>query len=269
MVTTRPRPLSRRAGRARRVNRTVDISVSSQAARQSSSSNWSKLPAGGPPVLLTRISAPPNRSRVAATSRARASGSVDSPISASPRALPGSASTSATACSSRLPLRANIATLQPSAASAMAAARPMPEDAPLTIAVHPSRPRSMVCEHSFTMFRLGLLNPNTDLGHTEAMAGVARGVLPEGSEVLAASPQRGPGSIESAADAVVAAAEMLALLGSLPPQDAYLVACFGDPGVDAARELTDAPVVGIGEAAFRAACLVGTRFGVVTTLPRG
>jgi len=119
------------------------------------------------------------------------------------------------------------------------------------------------------MFCLGLLNPNTDLGHTEAMAGVARGVLPEGSEVLAASPERGPASIESAADAVVAAAEMLALLRSLPPQDAYLVACFGDPGVDAARELTDAPVVGIGEAAFRAACLVGTRFGVVTTLPRG
>src|SRR6059058_958214 len=62
---------------------------------------------------------------------------------------------------------------------------------------------------------------------------------------------------------------MLALLRALPPPDAYLVACFGDPGVDAARELTDAPVVGIGEAAFRAACLVATRFGVVTTLPRG
>jgi len=127
----------------------------------------------------------------------------------------------------------------------------------------------MVCEHSFTMFRLGLLNPNTDRGHTEAMAGVARSVLPEGSEVLAASPERGPASIESAADAVVAAAEMLALLRSLPPQDAYLVACFGDPGLDAARELTDAPVVGMGEAAFRAACLVATRFGVVTTLARG
>ena len=119
------------------------------------------------------------------------------------------------------------------------------------------------------MFRLGLLNPNTDLSHTGAMAGVARDVLPEASEVLAASPERGPASIESAADAVVAAAEMLALLRSLPPQDAYLVACFCDPGLDAARELTDAPVVGIGEAAYRAACLVATRFGVVTTLPRG
>ncbi len=127
----------------------------------------------------------------------------------------------------------------------------------------------MVCEHIGMGFRLGLLNPNTDMGHTEAMAGVARGVLPDGSEVLAASPERGPASIESAADAVVAAAELLDLLRSLPPQDAYLVACFGDPGLDAARELTDAPVVGVGEAAYRAACLVAARFGVVTTLPRG
>jgi allantoin racemase len=119
------------------------------------------------------------------------------------------------------------------------------------------------------VFRLGLLNPNTDTRHTEAMAAVARAQLPEGSEVLAASPERGPTSIESAADAAVAAAEMLALLRAMPAQDAYLVACFGDPGVDAARELTDAPVVGIGEAAYRAACLVATRFGVVTTLPRG
>jgi allantoin racemase len=106
----------------------------------------------------------------------------------------------------------------------------------------------MVCEHSGMAFRLGLLNPNTDMRHTEAMAGVARGVLP---------------------DAAVAAAEMLALIRSLPAQDAYLVACFGDPGLDAARELTGAPVVGIGEAALRAACLVAARFGVVTTLPRG
>jgi allantoin racemase len=118
-------------------------------------------------------------------------------------------------------------------------------------------------------FRLGLLNPNTDMRHTEAMAAVARDVLPEPSEVLAASPGRGPSSIESAADAVVAGAEVLSLLRSQPPQDAYLIACFGDPGLDAARELTDAPVIGVGEAAFRAVGLVATRFGVVTTLPRG
>jgi allantoin racemase len=67
---------------------------------------------------------------------------------------------------------------------------------------------------------------------------------------------------------VVAAAEVAALVRELPAHDAYLVACFGDPGVGAARELTEAPVVGIGEAAFQAAVTIARRFAVITTLKR-
>ena len=118
------------------------------------------------------------------------------------------------------------------------------------------------------MFRLALINPNTDPHHTEAMGAVARAALPDGCEVTAVNPDRGPTSIASEADAVVAAAETAALVRSLPEHDAYLIACFGDPGLDAARELVTAPVVGIGEAAYTAATLVGKRFGVITTLPR-
>ena len=118
------------------------------------------------------------------------------------------------------------------------------------------------------MFRLALINPNTDEHHTEAMGGVARAALPDGCDVTAVNPNRGPTSIESAADSVVAAAEVAALVQALPDFDAYLIACFGDPGLDAARELTAAPVIGIGEAAYIAASLVAKRFGVITTLPR-
>jgi allantoin racemase len=118
-------------------------------------------------------------------------------------------------------------------------------------------------------FRLGLLNPNTDRGHTEAMAGVARSSLPPGCEVTAVTAARGPTSIESAADAAVATGEVAAMVLAHPGLDGYLIACFGDPGLDAARELTIAPVVGIGEAAFTAACLVSGRFAVITTLCRG
>jgi allantoin racemase len=119
-----------------------------------------------------------------------------------------------------------------------------------------------------TAFRLGLLNPNTTGGHTDAMAAVAASVLPEGAEVVALTAERGPETIESDADSVVAAAEVVELVRANDRLDAYLIACFGDPGLDAARELTEAPVVGIGEAAYRAACLVGRRFAVVTTLSR-
>jgi allantoin racemase len=120
-----------------------------------------------------------------------------------------------------------------------------------------------------SVFRLGLINPNTDARHTAAMRDVARGVLPDGCAVEAVSPERGPTSIESEADGVVAAAEVVGLVRALPEQDAYLIACFGDPGLDAARELTEAPVVGIGEAAHAAAAQVAKRFAVITTLPRG
>ena len=119
------------------------------------------------------------------------------------------------------------------------------------------------------MFRLALINPNTDEHHTEAMGGVARAALPDGCDVTAVNPNRGPTSIESAADSVVAAAEVAALVQALPDFDAYLIACFGDPGLDAARELAAAPVIGIGEAAFIAAAIVSGRFAVITTLARG
>ena len=50
--------------------------------------------------------------------------------------------------------------------------------------------------------------------------------------------------------------------------DAAIVACFGDPGLYAARELTEAPVVGIAEASFLLAMSLGHRFGIVSTVDR-
>ena len=49
---------------------------------------------------------------------------------------------------------------------------------------------------------------------------------------------------------------------------AHVIACFGDPGLDAARELSDAPVIGIAEAAMHIASFVSTKFSIVTTVDR-
>ena len=48
----------------------------------------------------------------------------------------------------------------------------------------------------------------------------------------------------------------------------HVIACFDDTGLDAARQIARAPVVGIGEAACHVATLVAHRFTVVTTLAR-
>jgi allantoin racemase len=50
--------------------------------------------------------------------------------------------------------------------------------------------------------------------------------------------------------------------------DGYVIACFGDPGLLAAREIAKGPVLGIAEAAMHAASLIATGFSVVTTLER-
>ncbi len=49
--------------------------------------------------------------------------------------------------------------------------------------------------------------------------------------------------------------------------DAAVIAAYGDPGLVAARELFDLPVVGMAEAAMLTACQLGARFAVVTFAP--
>lgn len=114
-----------------------------------------------------------------------------------------------------------------------------------------------------------LINPNTTRSMTDTIAAAARAAAAPGTEVRAVQPTFGPASIECHLDEVVAAAgvaEQVRRAGDWP--DAVVVACFGDPGVDAARELTAAPVLGIAEAAFHAASFLATSFSVVTTLTR-
>lgn len=116
--------------------------------------------------------------------------------------------------------------------------------------------------------RLLLVNPNTSTEMTAGIAAAARAVAAAGTEVTAVQPSFGPLSIEGHFDEAIAAAGVAEQLRHAPPHDAAVIACFGDPGLDAAREATSAPVLGIAEAAFHAASFVATGFSVVTTMQR-
>lgn len=115
-----------------------------------------------------------------------------------------------------------------------------------------------------------LINPNTSLGMTEVMAATARAVASAGTEILAVCPEEGAPSIEGHFDEAIATLGVLQQIkaGREAGVDGHIIACFGDPGLLAAREMARAPVVGIAEAAMHMATLVATRFSVVTTLPR-
>lgn len=117
---------------------------------------------------------------------------------------------------------------------------------------------------------LRVINPNTTAAMTETIGVAARKVAAPGTRVVATHPAGGPVSIESHFDEAVAAVGVLEEVraGERDGTDAYVIACFGDPGLLAARELTRAPVIGIAEAAFHLATMIATRFSVVTTLGR-
>jgi len=118
--------------------------------------------------------------------------------------------------------------------------------------------------------RIKLINPNTTWSMTDKMAAAARAVAMPGTEIVAVSPPGGPASIEGHYDEAVATIGLLEEIRSGEAQgfDGYIIACFGDPGLMAARELAQGPVVGIAEAAMHMASLIAPGFSVVTTLAR-
>lgn len=116
--------------------------------------------------------------------------------------------------------------------------------------------------------KLLVINPNTSPAMTAGIAAAARNVAGAGTEVIAVQPSFGPLSIEGHFDEAIAAAGVAELVRLAPEVDAVVIACFGDPGLDAAREATRAPVLGIAEAAFHAASMLATGFSVVTTMTR-
>jgi allantoin racemase len=118
--------------------------------------------------------------------------------------------------------------------------------------------------------KLLLINPNTSAAMTAGIAAAARDVAAPGTEIVARQPSFGPASIEGHFDDVFGAAGVAeqAQLAATEGFDATLIACFGDPGLDAAREVLTGPVLGIAEAAFHAAAMLATGFSVVTTMTR-
>lgn len=113
--------------------------------------------------------------------------------------------------------------------------------------------------------RILLLNPNTSAGTTDRLAAAGRKVVAPGTTIIPLTAPRGMPYISSRAEAQIGGAIALEMLADHHHQaDAAILAAFGDPGLFAARELFDIPVVGLAEAAMLTACMLGRRFAIVT-----
>ncbi len=108
------------------------------------------------------------------------------------------------------------------------------------------------------------INPNTTASITALLERHLRAAAP-GIDWRMAGGRFGARYITSEAASAVAAHAMLdAWATHAAGCDAVLLACFGDPGLFALREVSDAPVVGLAEASMRAAAREAGRFSIVT-----
>jgi allantoin racemase len=123
---------------------------------------------------------------------------------------------------------------------------------------------------SASALRVLLINPNTTASMTAEMADGARRVASHDTEIVAVTAAHGVASIDGYHDELLGAVAVTeAIRAHEGAYDAAVIACYGDPGLYAARELASVPVVGIAEASFLTALTLGHRFSVLTTLDRG
>lgn len=113
--------------------------------------------------------------------------------------------------------------------------------------------------------RILLINPNTTQSITERMAAYAAGIVGGEATFVPVTGKFGARYISSrAAVAIAAHAALDALAEHLGDCDAVYLACFGDPGLAALKEVSPVPVIGMAEAACLKAAREGKRFAIVT-----
>ena len=118
------------------------------------------------------------------------------------------------------------------------------------------------------MPRILVLNANTTASVTDLVVHHVRDVLGAEVELIPATARLGARYISTETSYAIAghsALDCLALQCTETPNgfDAVLLACFGDPGLFALRELSPVPIVGLAEAAMQEAAQVG-RYSIVT-----
>jgi Asp/Glu/hydantoin racemase len=116
--------------------------------------------------------------------------------------------------------------------------------------------------------KLLLVNPNMTQEMTDRMTEVARVAAGPDVTIIPLTATRGFPYIASRAEAQIAGALVLEMIAAhRQDADAVIIAAFGDPGLIAARELFDLPIVGMAEAAVMTAALLGDQFSIVTFSP--
>jgi len=114
--------------------------------------------------------------------------------------------------------------------------------------------------------KIMIINPNTSQSMTDHIRKEADKIRRADTELTVVCPDKGPETIESAYDEAYAIPPTLELVKKANREgfDAVILACFSDPGLEAAKEVSRILVVGIEESTLHVAAMLGARFSIMT-----
>jgi Asp/Glu/hydantoin racemase len=118
--------------------------------------------------------------------------------------------------------------------------------------------------------RILVINPNSTQIVTDGLD-TAMSCFREGGRFVidCVTLAEGPPGIESQRDADGVVAPLMKLMREREAQyDAFVIACYSDPGIHSLREMTKKPVLGIAECGLMTAMTLGQRIGVIAILQK-
>jgi Asp/Glu/hydantoin racemase len=117
--------------------------------------------------------------------------------------------------------------------------------------------------------RILVVNPNSNEVVTRNLAEALMPItFDDGPEIECVTLKEGPYGIETQEHVESVTLPLRQLVAGRNDVDAFVIACYSDPGLYACREATDRPVFGINEAGVLTALARGERFGVIAISPR-
>ena len=120
----------------------------------------------------------------------------------------------------------------------------------------------MIRPQDGSKLRILVINPNTNPKNTKVIADAISPYASEALKIDVVSPEKGPIGLESYYHNYLASVHVHKRIVEAEKEsyDGVVIACYGDPGIEAAKELVNIPVVGITEASYALARILCTKF---------
>lgn len=115
-----------------------------------------------------------------------------------------------------------------------------------------------------------IINPNSDEEMTKVIERNARKFAQGEYGVDCITNNTAPEFVTTYKDIVETAPGLMQIINEKEDQyDAFVIACHSDPNLDLLKEMSDKPVLGVGEASLKIASMLGHKFSIVMAADKG